>query len=365
MEELTSAPEAPETPTPAESAPAPAAETPSPAEAKEASEQAYDDDLRAAYRNATRERDDTGKFASTDPKPEQPVEEKPVEANQEEAPKASAIPPPQSWNAEAKAQWDKIPPEARNYIAQREGEVHKAISRLGQYARDMEPIGQVINAYADRLQQLNTSPQAYINNLATMDVWLTRDPVGAMKKIAETYKVDLSSIADPFAFPADPQQQQTTAQLEAANQRIAYLEQLVGDTRQRVVGREAQEHQARQSAYEQQIEEFFSDKADVRELVDDIELHIQRLRRSDPNLTTKQTLEQAYERARWAHPATRQKLMDEQRVKAETARLEEAKKAATTAKRAAAINVNGSVAQKGSPSFDDDMRAIWRRNHAS
>ena len=360
MEELTSAPEAPETPTPAESAPAPAAETPSPAEAKEASEQAYDDDLRAAYRNATRERDETGKFSSTDPKPEQPVEEKP-----EEAPKASAIPPPQSWNADAKAQWDKLPPEAQSYIAQREGEVHKAISRLGQYARDMEPIGQVINAYADRLQQLNTTPENYINNLATMDVWLTRDPVGAMKKIAETYKVDLGALADPFAFPADPQQQQLTAQLEAANQRLAYLEQQLGDTRQRVVGREAQEYQARQSAYEQQIEEFFSDKTDAKDLVDDIELHIQRLRRSDPNLTPKQILEQAYERARWAHPATRQKLMDEQRVKAETARLEEAKKAAAGARRAAAINVNGSVAQRSSPSLDDDLSAIWRRNHAS
>lgn len=375
MEELSSAPEAPETPTPAETpAPAeaePAAEAPSPADQKAAQEKAYDDDLRKAFRNATRERSEDGKFVSKEPKDEQPVAEakpeaeKPVEAKPEEQPKPSGIAPPQSWNAEAKARWDKLPAEDQAYIAQREGEVHRAISRLGQYAREMEPVGRVINEYADRLQQLNATPDQYIANLAYMDTWLSRNPVEAMKKIAETYNVDLNAIADPFALPADPHQQQLTAQLEAAMQKIDYLERQVGDTRQRVVGREAQEHQARQSAYEQTVNEFFADKPDSKDLVDDIELHIARLQRSDPTLTPKEMLQQAYDRARWANPTTRARLMQEQQAQAEKARLEEAKKAATTAKRAAAINVNGSVHQRGAPSMDDDMRAIWRRNHAS
>lgn len=375
MEELTSAPEAPETPTPAETpAPAeaaPAAEAPSPADQEAAQEKAYDDDLRKAFRNATRQRSEDGKFLSKEPKDEQavaevkPGEEKPSEAKPEEQPKASSIAAPQSWSAESKAHWDKIPAEAQAYIAQREGEVHRAISKLGQYARDMEPVGKVLQHYGNRLNELNTSPEQYIDNLAYMDTWLSRDPVGAMKKIAETYKVDLGAIADQSLYPADPHQQQLTAQFEAAMQRINYLEQQLGDTRQRVVGREAQEHQARQSAYEQQVQDFFADKPDSKDLVDDIELHIQRLQRSEPTLTPKEILQQAYERARWGNPTTRAKLIEEQRAQADKARLEEAKKAAAGAKRAAAINVNGSVHQRGELSMDDDLRGIWRRNHAS
>jgi hypothetical protein len=372
MEELT-APEAPAaTPSPAP------ADTPAPTEAKapesvenkfEAAEKALDDDLRRTYRNANKPRAENGKFASTDgekaaAEADKPAdaEAKPAEATPAEQLKAPAIPPPHSWSKEAAAEWGKIPPALQAHIAQREAQSHKQISELGQYAKAFEPIREALAPHADRL---GNDPKGYIERVLAADLWLARDPVNAIKALADSYRVDLASIADPFALPADPQSQQLNAQLNAAWQEIDNLKRQLGDTRQRVEGREAQEYQARQSSYEREVDAFVSDKPDFNDLASDIETYIPLIKRSNPTLSTKDILQEAYDRARWANPATRQRLIAEQTARQEQARLETAKKAAADAKRAAAINVNGSVVQRGQPSLDDDLRSIWRRAHAS
>lgn len=370
MEALTS-PETPaETPSPAP------ADTPAPAESKapesgenkfEVAEKALNDDLRKAYRNANKPREDDGKYAPADgekaaAEAEQPTEAKAEPAEEKPAANAPTIPPPHSWSKEAAAEWGKLPPTVQAHIAQREAQSHKAISELGQYAKAFEPIREALAPHADRL---GNDPKGYIERVLAADLWLARDPVNAIKALADSYRVDLASIADPFALPADPQSQQLNAQLNAAWQEIDNLKRQLGDTRQRVEGREAQEYTARQSSYEREVDAFVADKPDFNELASDIETYIPLIKRSNPTLSTKDILQDAYDRARWANPTTRQRLIAEQTAKQDQARLEQAKKAAADAKRAAVINVNGTTPQRGQVSLDDDLRSIWRRSHAS
>ncbi len=374
MEELTSAPEAPETPpapaeTPAPSEPAKAADE-SPGDKAAAAEKALDDDLRKAFRNANRERSEDGKYASKDHKPapvEKPAAEaKPPEGEKPPEPAKPAVPPPHSWAKEAKADWDKLPPKVQETIAQREAESHKAISQLGQFAKAMEPIHNTLSEHADRIRSSGKDMNTYVADVMRADQALMRDPVGFIKTVAEHFKLDTNAIFDPFAVPAnDAQSQQTSAQLNAAFAEIEHLKRQLADTRYKVEGREAQETQARQSAYEGEVEAFFADKPDADELAHAIQFNIAQLKRSNPTLTTKELLQQSYERARWANPATREKLIQAQQAEAEKKRIEAAKQAANTARRSAAINVNGSVPQRGVPSLDDDLRSIWRRNYAS
>ena len=93
---------------------------------------------------------------------------------------------------------------------------------------------------------------------------------------------------------------------------------------------------------------------------------IRQVQAENPDLPPQDVIQQAYDRARWANPATRQKLLAEQQAEAEAKRLDAAKKAASQARRAGAINVNGSTMPAAArASLDDDLRAIWRRNHAN
>lgn len=372
MEELTSAPEAPETPspapadTPAPSEPAKAVDE-SPGDKAIAAEKALDDDLRKTFRNANRERSEDGKFAPKDGKPapaEKPIEAKVAEAEKPTEPAKPAVPPPNSWAKEAKAEWDKLPPKLQETIAQREAESHRQISTLGQFAKAMEPIHNTISEHADRIRASGKDVATYMADVMRADQALARDPVGFIRTVAEHFKIDTNALFDPFAPTPDAQSQQVTAQLNAAWAEIEQLKRQLGDTRHRVEGREAQEYQARQSAHEAEVEAFSNDKPDFNELVEDIQLNIQQLKRSNPTLGSKELLQQAYERARWANPATREKLIAAQQTEAEKKRIEAAKQAAATAKRSASINVNGSVPNYGTASLDDDLRSIWRRANA-
>lgn len=370
-EALTAAPEAP-APAPSE-APAPEAVN-EPAAAPDteenkavAAEKALNDDLRKAFRNANKSRDETGKFAPADPdkvaKVEQPAE---AEAKPAEEPKQAApvVPPPASWSKEAAAEWNKLPPTVQQYVQQRETEAHQAIGQLSRYAKAVEPIAKVVEPHVDRITAAGDHPASYIEKMFAADQWLARDPVGAIKALAESYNVDLNAIADPFALPADPHQQQLSAQLQAALRELDFMKRQLGDTRQRVEAREATEYAARQSSYEREVDAFAADKPDFGTLAADIETNIALLKRSNPNLGAKEMLQEAYDRARWANPTTRSQLIARQTAEAEKKRIEEAKAAANTARRSAAINVNGSVPQRGQLSHDDDLRAIWKRNHA-
>ena len=262
LEDLNAAPEqdAP-APAPSEPAPAPAAPAETPADKAQAAEKELDDDLRATFRNANKDREEDGKFEAKDGKP---AEVKP-EAPAVDAPKVEAVPvvpAPASWKKEAAAEWAKLPPTVQQYVAQRETEAHSAISQLGQYANNMQPIGEVIQPHVDRIRAAGDNPAGYVQRLFAADQWLARDPVGAIKALAQNYQVDLNAIADPFSIGADPHQQQMTSQLNAAWQEIDNLKRQLGDTHQRVVGRESHEQQIRQSSYEHTVSAFAADKPD-------------------------------------------------------------------------------------------------------
>ena len=223
----------------------------------------------------------------------------------------------------------------------------------------------MLGEHQDRIRSSGLDAGTYMANVLRADQALARDPVGFIRQIADHYKIDTASLFDPFALPSsDPQSLQVNNQLNAAWQEIDNLKRQLEDTRYRVEGREAQEYQARQSEYEGVVSVFGADKPDFSSLVDDIEINISQIKRSKPGLSPKEILQEAYDRARWSNPATRQQLIAEQSAKSEAARLEEAKKAAANAKRAASINVNGSVPGRNQASMDDDLRSIWRRANA-
>jgi hypothetical protein len=350
------------------------AERESPGDRITREEQEMRDDLAKVYRNATRERGPDGKFASKNGEAapiEAPVEskapaEKPVEAKPPvETPKAPATPPPQSWSAESRAHWDKLPPEVQTYINQRETEAHAKISELGQKARFADDFQRTLAPILQNVPNEARTPE-YISNLYRADAMLSRDPVEFIKLAAQHHGIDLASLVpDPFAVQ-DPQTAQWEARHRASQAKIEELERRLGEVGNRVIDREKVEQEAKNAEYQRIVDEFAKDKPDINQLMSDMLPMAQIIMQANPNRPPQEVLKEAYERAQWANPQTRAALLERQAQEAERKKIEDAKAAADKARRAASINVRSSPAPaNANVSIDDDLRGVWRRHNSA
>lgn len=333
-----------------------------------------------AFRRAKdgRERADNGKFAKpaaenekdaakaltpdSAPKAEKPPEkvdtkgQKPTEADKSaeaslEKPAAKETKPPQSWSPDKKAIWDSMSPEAREVVAQREQEAHKAISKYGQFVKGFEPIARTLADYRDTFVGKGLSFQEGVKQLLDAQRTLDRDPVAGIKALAEAYGINLgqslSGQRDPAINQLQAQVDRLTAELKDATAERQY--------------RQRQESETKMTSVAKAIEDFKADKPDFDELESDIALNIQRLREENPNLSHAEILTQAYERAQWANPKARQALLDRKEKEAGAKRIEDARKAADEAKRMGGFNITSAVSPAGEIDIEQLQRAAYRK----
>lgn len=302
------------------------------------------------------ERDETGKFKSKNPAPEAVKTDQALETKQPEASKP--IGEPASWSAEMKAKFATLPPEVQQYVVQRDKETSEAISRLGQTAKDHEPIAKVLEQHRTTFETRGVTFEAGLNDLLKAQKALDSNPIAAIQQIARAYGVDLRNYGDGT--------QAQGGHTDALTLQIARQNQQIQDLQSKVLSRERTEAEATQNNLKGIVEKFASSKPDFEELSDDIFAQVHATRTAHPNLSTQEVLEKAYEAAQWANPKARQRLLDAQTKEAEAKRLEEAKKNAESAKKAAGLNIKGQPkAQTNSDDVDSVLRATYRKAQAA
>lgn len=268
-----------------------------------------------------------------------------------EKPAAKETKQPQSWSPDKKAIWDGMSPEAREMVAQREQDAHKAISKYGQFVKGFEPVARTLSEYRDTFEGKGLSFQEGVRQLLDAQRVLDRDPVAGIKALAEAYGVNLgqslSGQRDPAIHQLQAQVDKLTADLREAN----------ADRQHRA----QQESESRLSSIGKAIEKFKADKPDFDDLDADIAININRLREENPSLSYEEMLTQAYERAQWANPKSRQALIARQEKEAAAKRVEDAKKAADEAKRMSAFNVNSAASPAGDIDLEQLQRGAYRR----
>ena len=267
----------------------------------------------------------------------QPVSDQPEKAEPEPAQSSPAIAAPHSWSAEAKADWAKLPPTAQAYIAQRESEAHKAITQAGNELKTFQPLRQAFDqsqGYYPQGQEAN-----FVASLMQANAALHHDPVGTLKQLAEYYRVDPAQLTGQKQQPAtdtvddlfrDPRLDKEVMPLvQTMAQRVQQLEG-------QLTARQRAETEARQADASKAIAEFSKDKPDFADLHDDI---VREVSLMNPRMPMEKRLAEAYDRARWANPENRQRILDEQRrTEAEKTQKEAAAKQAE-AKKHASMNV--------------------------
>ena len=339
----------------------PPAEPESYADKLAAQEKALDDDLRATFRKASApetERAPDGKFAAKPGTEVAPV----IEPPKVEAPKAPA---PRSWPKEMVDKFGALPPEVQQYVSQREAETHKAISSLGQQVKALEPIQKVLDSNRATFERNGTTYEQGIAALVAAQNALDQNPENGIAYLAQTYGVDLRGLVqkiyggmtDQNGLSPDPEVMALKSELAQMKRQQEY--ERSQQTANQKAATEARERQER-AGYESHIENFAKDKADFYDVAPDVLANLVAIQQTSPGLPPDQILQQAYDRAIWANPKTR-----EAKIKSEEARrLAEAAKLTDPAKRANGINVKGRPKTAEAGTLDDDLRAVFRKNNA-
>lgn len=318
----------------------------------------FEDTMSAVYDKLNPARDEAGKFAGNETETtegaetaatEETVDEntdQPSEKEQETA--APSITAPNSWSAEMKAKWGSLPPEAQQYIAQRESEMHAAITQKGEQVREYEPIKQVLDQHRDVFAKNGISSAEGISRLIAADRYLEQSPSEAIKWLADSYGVDLRQFVSGDQQSGDQSQAQTPRE-------VLELRQEINQLKSYLTAQQRQSHEAEQATVVKTVEEFAKDKP-----------HFEKVRKIMGSLMQAgeaADLDEAYEKATYAHPEVRQLILEDQRKAADAKRKAEQEKAVTQAKKAGSVNLKstqGTTPARGA-SFEETMSAVYDR----
>lgn len=307
------------------------------AEAPENAEEAADGPLRGP----------DGKFIAK----EQPVEPEaaPEDEITAEAPPTEAAaeaPPsaPESWSAAAKAEWGKLPPAIQQEVLKREGDVARGFDERAARLKTYEPIEQVIAPRRNQLVAGYGSEAAAIKELFDLSDYAARDPRGFIDMFARSRGIDLGQPAAPqeTADPNDP---------------MAALQRQIADLTNQIQSREQAERQRETEQLAQTVEQFKA--SGNAPYFEEVRMDMIGLSRAFEN----DTIEQLYERAVFANPTVRQRILEDQRAK-ERAEQEAARKA-EEAKRIARVNVSQRGAAGAAPgpkrTMEEEMAEVYER----
>lgn len=283
-------------------------------------------------------RDESGRF-------QKPAETPGVAPTEQAPPELEGSPPPNTWRKEVAQHWGKLPPEVRAEVERREADFHRGIEQYKEAAAIGQRAREIVAPYEATMRSLGLSPERALSELMAADHRLRfgqpDEKLAYFNQLARAYNIDLGQVAQYQPAPVDPQ---VMALQQQVQQLGGYLQQ------QQILGQ-----QQERAALDSEIARFAADPAHG---------HFETVRQAMAGLIQAglaSNLEEAYERAVYAHPQTRQAVL-EQQLKAQR---EEAAKKAQAARAAASVNVRSRasvpVETPAGASMEDTIRQTLRR----
>lgn len=259
----------------------------------------------AAEQKQIRVREHVRKLKSSAPKEQieqTPPEEKPQEVKEpgkdkpaeQTAQTSTSGDAPAGWPADAKAEWSKLPPAIQAAVIKRESEISNGGRQWSEEKRRYEEALTPVRAVA---QRYGISEHEGLKRLVAANDYLERDPVNALRWLAQSRGIDLSQLAAaPSATPrVDPVVQQLYQELNQVKQTLSSREE---------------------SEIKSEISGFSKDKPHF----EDVRSYMGRLLETG----AAESLQDAYDQACWAVPTVREKLLAEREstVRAERERVD-------------------------------------------
>ena len=289
-----------------------------------------------------RARDEHGRFApKTEAAPGAPVETKPDLASTDAA-KATVTPdstpadaPPAGWTPDAKAAWSTLPPSVKAAALKREAEIDAGGRQWSEEKRRFEGM---LGPIAQQASRRGMSAEQGLQSLAAAQEFLDRDPHRAIAWLAQSYGVNLATLAGPQgggdAQPTNDQAAPSYGQADIAALVRQYAEPIVQQSWQE------REQFAQQQALEREVQQFAAAKPHAQAVMSEWAGLVWSYRRDNPDWSNSQVLEASYNAALQANPQIRQSLTHAAQAEADAKR-KEADAARVTRARSAAASVTG------------------------
>lgn len=296
-----------------------------------------------------RERDEKGRFKAAQKAPETPVEEpEPVEATVTPPVEAPIVVPPEvqrlGLRKEEAEAYSQAPEILKQAFIRRSEEMHKGLEQFRSKAQFGDQMERVIAPFSNQIQAMGATPDMVVSRLLAAESQLRNGSPEQKQamffKLAQDYGVNLNGEipqVDPNVSVLQQQIQQLTGWIQQKQQR---------------------EEQMQAESLNSEIQRFASDPANkyFEEVRNDMAALLQG--------GIVKTLQEAYDRAVYANPNTRNQLLAEQQAQVEAKRKAELSQKAQEAKKAASVNVpkKGTTApRRPVGTMDDTIRAEAER----
>lgn len=271
-----------------------------------------------------------------------PEERAKVEAEEkkkaEDAAQAKTLEAPTHWPAADREMFAKQTPEAKQWLLRRhkdmEADYTKRSQDLAGTKRLQETLAEVFQPYREEMALNGIDEAAAIRQLVAAHGKLQKDPAGGIKYLAQQYGLDLKGLVEGAAA-ADPAGESPT---------VKALREQVGQLTDQLKTLTGAQTQQQQEATLQTVEQFAAEKDAQGQLrhphFDEVASDVAMLLRAARESGQKLTLQDAYDRAVYANPQTREKVLAakdaERRTKEEAER-----KTKADAARKAGFDVKG------------------------
>jgi hypothetical protein len=216
----------------------------------------------------------------------------PVADQQQAAAPTADIPAPHSWNNEAKAKWNDVPPEVRRYIAEREDQMHRAIARNDEDRNLGRAMSQTLQPHMETIRAIGVAPDQAVAGLLNVDAVLRKgspeQKLEMVHEIMRSYQIPLEHVMHHQPMPQDPRLNALQQELQALRSQVTQ-------------GTQHQQEALEVRAAQAEIEAF---KANAP--------HLEAVRDHMSHLLTNglaADLQDAYDQAVWANPQTRQAML--------------------------------------------------------
>ena len=294
-----------------------------------------------------RARDEHGRFtraeqqAAESAAPAEETDTTDQPATREDEPASQAIAPPASWSDAEKAHWTSLSRDAQETILRRERDIDKALAERANESQAVAPLREVLAPYQSKHAMMGMSDAEAVRRLLIAQEMLEKDPDRAFPELARAFGYDLRRLAPQLTQQTPPQQQQ---QQQFRDPRV---DELLTTMQQR-------EQQQALAA----VEAFGKDPAHPH--FADVRSHMGTLLQSGAATD----LQDAYDKAVWATPSVREKLLAERERSAQAERETAAKQKAAEARRASVsvrdnASAGGTGAAAAAASLREELERAW------
>lgn len=324
---------------------------------------------------------DNGTAPAAASAPEKAKEGEPARASEEaktkDEPKAKEgdgeepgdLDPPTVWSKEDKEEFYSLPKKAQEILLKRnrsaEAAITKKFQEVSERGRQYDEFAEILKPYEQRIALNGHSPASYVKNVLTVGAYADEKPEEFIRWFAQQRGINLSALTGGIRQPQGMRGQQPGQQAQPqmrVDPVTGQLYQHVGALENRIqqvtgyLEREQQERAARTNAEAVREIEAFANATDEHgnpkfPFFSEVEQEMAALIRSG-QVSGQNTLEEAYDRAVWANPATRTKLQEDIQARSRReAQRQEQEKAKAAQKSAASLRGTGG----GSPASQDSQ----------